>query len=361
MGLFRERERLQGPRPIYSIKEMSELFRECEHMVSDLKTPLEELTGTVEHIIFQNAESGYSVVRLKAALKAELITVVGMLPTIRPGEKGLFTGFWRHNPTHGREFFVKSWNLLAPADIDALQKYLGSGVIRGIGPEFAKRIIEKFKEKSLDILEGDPEKLLEIEGIGPKKLEGIKASWHEHKSVRNLLISLSRFEISFAYAMRIFKIYGNDAAARIEENPYRLAQDIPGIGFKTADKIASHMGFDRESPLRIASGIEYLLLEEASHGHVCFPLKEFIPLAKTILEVDESKIGEAIEKLKEEGRLVIQEKQEEPFLWLKGLYLTEAGIVKEFARLKEFPCTLRQIDVSQAVIWVEKKAPYRPC
>lgn len=323
-------------------------------MLSDLEK-LITLDGNVEKIIFHNPLNGFTIARLKTPMNAELVTIVGTLPPISPGEELKVKGLFQNNKSHGRQFAVKEVQVTTPQDVRALEKFLGSGVISGIGPEYAKRIIEQFGEKTLSIIDENPEALLNVSGIGKKKLLKIEASWEEHKAIRSLLIFLARYSISPSFAFKIFKKYGSLAISKIEENPYRLAQDIPGIGFKSADLIALKMGFEKTSAFRIDSGIEFLLLEEAKLGHTCAPKDTFSLHAEKILEVDKNLIEEGFSRLKASSRILEEMIDKKVFLWIKGIYLSEMGIAKEIFRLLEAPPIMRSIDIDKAVPWVEEK------
>lgn len=319
------------------------------------ESALEEISGTIERITFRNAENGFTVLRLKLPKQTELTSAVGHMPPVQPGERILCRGQWRIAPLHGRQFNVSTCVIQAPADLLGLQKYLGSGLIAGIGPKYAELIIERFAEKTLEVIDQHPEELATIPGIGKKRLEKIRSSWQEQKSIRELLLFLQRHAIFPSFAPKIFKIYGKDSIARIEENPYLLAQDITGIGFKTADKMGLSLGIAKEDPLRIDSGLEFLLLEESGNGHVCLPYTTLTTLAEQTLEIPKNLIQESLDRLKKAERIVIEPiDSEELYVWLKGLHLTEIGIAREFARLMHSPALLRAIDIDKAVQWVEK-------
>lgn len=318
---------------------------------------MEEIFGIVERITFYNPTNGFTVLRLKTKEREDLLTVVGSFPLIQGGETMRLKGQWQCSEAHGRQFLMQSFELVIPYDLLGIQKYLGSGLISGIGEEYARRIIEKFGLKTLEVIDQKPEELLTISGIGKKRLEKIKNSWQEQKSIRDLLIFLQKHDITPTYAHKLYKAYGNQAITIIEENPYQLAHEITGIGFKTADLMAEKLGQNKTSSFRIDSGLIYVFFELAKEGHVCSPLHHFIAKAKLILEVDESLIEESIFRLKERGEIIEQivEEDQEPYVWLRGYFRAETGIADELQRLMTSPSHLRTIDLEKAVDWVEKK------
>src|ERR1700733_11939625 len=218
----------------------------------------EELCGYIERITFHNPENGFTVARLKAPHLSDLICVVGSLPAIQPGETVRLQGLWQNNPVHGRQFSAQAYQVEAPSDIIGIQKYLESGLIKGIGPVFAKRIVDAFGVGTLNVIDQTPEKLLHISGLGHKRLEKVKSCWAAQKSIREVMIFLQTYGVSPTFANRIFKCYGEAAIQTMRQNPYSLARDVFGIGFKTADRIAEKMNIPKDSPQRIEAGIEYV-------------------------------------------------------------------------------------------------------
>lgn len=312
------------------------------------------LFGYIEKITFYNPENGFTVAKIKQPNKQDLITIVGNLPPLQPGENVRLTGEWKRNPTHGIQLEVKECKIDAPTDLAGIQKYLESGMIRGIGPAFAKKIIKEFGLRTLDVLNSSPEELEKVEGLGVKRVEKIKECWQEHKSVREVILFLQKFEISHSFAQRVYRVYKEKSIAKIQENPYLLAQEIAGIGFKTADSIAKKMGYTNETSSRIDAGIEYVLMQFADEGHVCYPKAPFVEEAQKILEVAPALILERIDTLIESNRLILETVEETPYLFIKGLYLCEIGIQRELARLRRGHCLLRTFDCDKALEWVEK-------
>ncbi|MCB0548561.1 MAG: ATP-dependent RecD-like DNA helicase [Phaeodactylibacter sp.] len=302
---------------------------------------MEEIHGYIERITFQSPENGFTVARLKERGKRELTAIVGTMPSVQAGESIACRGRWREDPNYGLQFQVESYDVEAPQSIQGIKKYLGSGLIKGIGPAFAERIVEYHREKTLDIIDGQPDALLSVDGIGPKRLESIKSCWEEQKSIRELMLFLQGYGISPTYAQKVFKTYGEDSRRIIEENPYQLARDVWGIGFKTADQTARKLGIDSQADIRIDAGVEYVLSKLADEGHTCYPRTEFLERARQLLEVGPERIEARLEFIEEEERIVIQplEYQGEmrPFIWLKPFYVSEQGIARELARLLESP------------------------
>ncbi|MFY7842807.1 MAG: ATP-dependent RecD-like DNA helicase [Rhabdochlamydiaceae bacterium] len=310
---------------------------------------MEQIFGYVESVVFSNKENGFTVAKLKEAKKEALTWIVGAIPSVQPGETICCQGVWKNHPQHGIQFEVHSFKLEAPADLIGIQKYLESGMIKGIGPAYAKKIVEKFGLKTLDILEENPEKLAEIEGIGKKKIISIKTCWQEQKQIRDVMIFLQSYGVSPGFAQKIFKFYGQESAEKVQKNPYCLAKDIHGIGFKTADTIAQKLGITQDSPLRIEAGIEHLFWELTNEGHTCYPYEQFIPIAQTALNVSSEQISQSIDRLVQTTSLV----KEKGFLWIKPLYLFEISIAKEMKRISENISSLRQVDVDRAIDWAE--------
>ncbi|GHU17853.1 ATP-dependent RecD-like DNA helicase [Alphaproteobacteria bacterium] len=260
-------------------------------------TNLVKLKGQLERVTYENEENDYVVAKVKVYGYANLVTIIGNIPSPTPGEVLSMSGNWIEHPKFGEQFKVVFCTCSVPASIVGIEKYLGGGLIRGVGPVMAKRIVAKFGEKTLDIIEGSIEKLREVEGIGRHRIEMIGKAWIEQKEIRSVMVFLQSHSVSSAYASKIYKRYGNESIAVVKENPYRLAHDIFGIGFLTADKIAQKLGFDTKSPLRAEAGIMFILHELTDEGHVYYPYEELITKAKEMLEVDESVLDIAMKSL----------------------------------------------------------------
>lgn len=318
-----------------------------------------EISGHIERITFQSTDSGFTVARLKMERHSDLVCIVGVMPSIQPGEYINCYGNWKEHSQYGQQFDVLRYEVKAPASLVAIQKYLESGLIKGIGPSYAKKIVKKFGLESLNIIEDHPEKLLQIEGIGGKRLDLIIDSWQMHRSIRDVMLFLQSYEVSPAFAQKIFKIYGDQSIHKVKENPYQLARDIFGIGFKTADQLAQKMGIPANSSQRIDAGIEYVLGELSSDGHVCYPLEEFFPIAHQILEIPQEILEERVKALEKESRIVCSlinaEGKMQTYIWLKSLYIAEIGIAKELHRLRYGICYLKKVETEKAIDWAQKQ------
>lgn len=320
---------------------------------------METITGHIERITYQNEENGYTVLQLKCRKMKDCICVVGKFPFISVGETLYCEGSWKNHPTYGRQFEVTSYRVSAPADILGITKYLGSGLIKGIGSVYAKNIVDHFGIETLNVIEKSPERLKEVKGLGKKRSALIINCWAEQKTVRDVMIFLQGHGVTPAYAQKIFKIYGSECIQIVQENPYRLARDIHGIGFKTADRIASNLGILKDALIRIDSGIEFTLKSLSEEGHVCYPEIEFLPIAKEILEVHEELVSSRLEALQEENRIerfpLIISGEKKNYLWFKPFFNAEVGIANELNAIKNSPSLLRPIDTTKALTWVQEK------
>ncbi len=268
----------------------------------------EQISGSVERITYYNPENGYSVIRLKpdtrgmlpfkyASGRDALITVVGNLPEVNPGEWLKLTGQWVAHAKHGRQFQVELCEQSLPATTEGIRRYLGSGMIRGVGPVMAERIVNRFGDETLEVIDHDPERLLTVLGIGQKRVRSILKSWAEQRAIKDVMIFLQSHGVSTALAIKIYKKYGDDALAVVQNKPYQMVRDIYGIGFKTADKIAQALGLAPDDPARIEAGIAYTLNRMAEEGHVYMPQEELEPEAAEILGVEAAKVTQVLEQL----------------------------------------------------------------
>lgn len=320
---------------------------------------METLLGYIERITFQNPENGYTIAHLKVSKLKDLVCIVGMMPTAVPGITIRCQGEWKNHLVHGRQFMVEQYQIEAPADIIGIKKYLGSGLIKGIGATYAARIVDKFGIDTLNIIDQTPEKLLEIPGLGQKRIDKIKSCWQEQNSIRDVMVFLQTHGVTPAYAQKIFKNYGNESIRKVQENPYRLARDIHGIGFKIADSIAQKLGIHHDSPERVDAGIEHILSELSKDGHVCYPVEEFLKLAVEKLNVSLALVQGRIQTLKNEQRIelfdLVHNHKPQSFIWSMTLFLCETGIAREVNRLINHTCSLRSVDTKKALEWVQEK------
>ena len=263
--------------------------------------------GLLERISYHNEENDFVVAKLREKEKKGLTTIVGNLSGVNPGESLKLTGKWVQNKRFGEQFQVETFEVTVPATLHGIQKYLASGLIKGIGPIMSERIVEKFGLHTLEVIEKTPEKLSEVEGIGPKRISMIRKAWEEQKEIKEIMIFLQGHGVSAAYSAKIYKQYGDQSIEIVRENPYRLAHDIYGIGFITADKIAQNLGIDRNSLIRAKAGLIYVLNQLTEEGHVYYPESQLIHKAKEILNVDEEIIILAVKELSKEKELFLED------------------------------------------------------
>ncbi|MBQ7277777.1 MAG: ATP-dependent RecD-like DNA helicase [Clostridia bacterium] len=307
-----------------------------------------QITGVVERIIFKNADNGYTVLSLKTEDKQE-ITVCGTLPLASVGEQLQVEGTVKQHPKYGRQFLAEQVQTLAPSTLSAIESYLGGGTIRGIGPAMARLIVAQFGMDSLTIMDREPNRLLEIPGIGRKKLSMITESFRENKTMRDILLALTPYGITVNQAYRLYKTYGDLALAKVEENPYQLISDIEGIGFMTADAIAQRVsGFERESAARLFAGIKYALRDaQSEYGHTYLPADKLILKATTLLGVDGELLTDALDAMIAEDALVEQFVGEQRGIFLPYLSRLEANIAQKLVTLSELPAQNPLWDVAQ--------------
>src|SRR3954471_1495706 len=315
----------------------------------------EVLAGLVERVTFHNSDNGFCVLRAKACGHRDLVTVVGHAAIISAGEWITASGEWVNDHTHGQQFKARFMRTSAPTSIDGIEKYLGSGMIRGIGPAYARKMVGAFGEKVFDIIEAEPDRLREVTGIGAVRAKRITDAWAEQKIVREIMVFLHSHGVGTARAVRIFKTYGADAVQVMTENPYRLARDIRGIGFKTADAIAMKLGIDKTAMVRVRAGISYALTEAMDEGHCGLPAEELTPLAETLLEVPQELIRTAIELELREGTVIADRVGETACVFLAGLHRAERTVAERLTRLASGTLPWPWIDPDKALPWVEKQ------
>jgi exodeoxyribonuclease V alpha subunit len=320
---------------------------------------LDTIIGHIERITFQNVENGWTVARLQEPKKLDLTTVVGTMTSVQVGETLHCHGYWKNDPNYGFQFVVQDYEVTQPATIKGIRKYLASGMIKGIGDHFAEQIVIRYGEQTLDIIDQTPDVLMEIDGIGPKRLTKIKDGWAEQKAIREVMTFLMGYGISPTYAQKVFKTYGDDSIRIIKDNPYQLARDIWGIGFKTADQTAQKLGIGKESEMRIDAGVEYVLNELSNDGHTCYPVDKFLEEAQKLLETDANLVAARLAAIEQEERIVTAPLTIDGALtacvWLKTFHVCEQGIGKELSRLQNGKSELREVKVKNAIEWAEKK------
>ncbi len=315
----------------------------------------EALAGLVERVTYHSAENGFCVLRAKARGHRDVVTVVGHAATIAAGEWITASGEWVNDRTHGQQFKARFLRTSPPTSADGIEKYLSSGMIRGIGPAYARKLLRAFGEKVFDVIEATPDRLREVDGIGPVRAASILAAWAEQKAVREIMVFLHSHGVGTARAVRIYKTYGPDAIQVMTENPYRLASDIRGIGFKTADAIAMKLGIEKTAMVRVRAGISYALTEAMNEGHCGLPTEELIPLAEKLLEVPQELIRTALDLELQEGTVVADRVGETPCIFLAGLYRAERAIAERLIRLANVKLPWPWIDLDKALPWVEER------
>jgi exodeoxyribonuclease V alpha subunit len=308
----------------------------------------ETLEGSVERVTYYAGETGFSVIRIRPARRRQipmgaitpdgLVTVVGLLPEVNPGESLRLTGRWMSHAKHGLQFRAEQCEQMLPATVEGVRRYLGSGMIRGVGPVTAERIVRKFGIKTLEIIDTEPERLREVLGIGAKRVRQITTAWEEQKAIKDVMIFLQAHKVSTRLAVKIYKEYGDDAIDIVQSDPYRLARDIWGIGFKTADKIAQDMGWQVDAPSRIEAGVLYVLHQETDEGHVYVPQTELRAKAAEVLTVNDEQVQYAVDRLADGIDIVREDLSgaiEDPAIYLRSLYHSEIGVTNRLRRMIE--------------------------
>jgi exodeoxyribonuclease V alpha subunit len=324
---------------------------------------LTDLSGQIERITYNNDENGFTIARVKVYGQRDLVTIVGNLMAPNPGEILKMRGEWANHPKFGEQFKVVEYETKVPATVYGIQKYLGSGLIKGLGPVMAKRIVNKFGKETLDVIENEINKLVQVEGIGKKRTAMIKNAWDEQKEIRDVMIFLQAHGVSSGYATKIFKEYGNMSIAVVKENPFRLATDIFGIGFVTADSIAEKLGFPKDSGQRIEAGILYVLHKLSDEGHVYYPYEKLILQSREILSVERAVVVKALGILAADRKIVFEDlnnsieefKENNKAVYLAKFHLCETGISDRLMTLALSPKSIRNVDSDKAIDWVQKQ------
>ena len=288
-----------------------------------------KLRCVVERITYQNAENGYSVMKVKVKGYDDLVTLVGNLLEVPAGSVLLCEGEWRVDKRYGQQFQCETWEEVMPATAYGIEKYLGSGLVKGIGPKFAKLIVGHFGTDTIEVIETDIERLYEVPGIGKKRVEKIRESWEKQKDIKNVMLFLQGFGVSTAYAAKIYRQYGKESIDKVKENPYRLADDIWGIGFKTADSIARKMGYEMNDERRLRSGLIYTLNQLADEGHCYAEEEQLIATARQLLEADEECIHTAMTHAIETEDLML----DGTGIYLPPFYYAECGTANRLSTL----------------------------
>ncbi len=318
-------------------------------------SPSDHLAGVVERVTFHNEENGFSVLRVQARGRRDLVTVVGHAASVSPGEFVQAEGTWVNDRVHGLQFSARRLAAVAPTTVEGIEKYLGSGLIKGIGPHFAKRLVDAFGTSVFDVIDTEPRRLRSVDGIGRTRAQRIVDAWKEQKAVRDIMVFLHSHGVGTSRAVRIFRTYGPDAIGIISENPYRLAADIRGVGFLTADKIASTLGIEKTAMIRARAGIGYTLSEATDDGHCGLPLAELMPAASRLLDIPETLVAEALGLELEAGTVVQDAVDQSPCVFLASLHAAERIIAARIRSLAAGSVPWKPIDAERAIPWVEAR------
>jgi exodeoxyribonuclease V alpha subunit len=316
----------------------------------------DQLSGSIERVTFHNPDNGFIVLRVQARGVRGPVTVVGQTPRAIAGEFVEATGKWADDPEFGKQFKADSLRILPPSTVEGIEKYLGSGLVKGIGPVYARKIVEVFGARTLQVIDESPTFLKEIRGIGAKRIQLIRESWRQQKAVRDIMVFLQSNGIGTAHAARIYKTYGDRALDLVKTNPYRLADDIWGIGFQTADQLALRLGFERQSIERAQAALRHILQEASSDGHCGYPEERVWQDAEKATGIELNILRDAAQRLIEQQELIREtERTSEPWLYLRKFYHAETGVAERLLDLNQGVHPLPAIDADTALAWIEKK------
>ncbi len=322
------------------------------------------IEGELTNIVYANEDDGYTVARIRRKGQAQLTTVVGNLFSVNPGENLLLTGQWVNHKRFGRQFRVETYTVLTPTTIDGIQRYLASSLIKGIGPVLAKRLTDRFGEETLEIIENEPDRLREVEGFGDAKISQIRSAWDSQRDIRQIMLFLQGHGIGQGLAVKIYRRYGNQAIPLLRENPYRLASDVFGIGFKTADRIARSMGVEANSTRRAEAGLLFVLQEAASEGHLFLPYPVLMERSGVLLEIEDAEVLQrAVANLFTAKELFFEDLNEDmeayrennKAVYLPPFHQAEKGIAENLAAFLRAPAPIPLLDVQEALSKAEKE------
>jgi exodeoxyribonuclease V alpha subunit len=322
-------------------------------MVQAAAPATEALAGLVERVTFHNAETGFCVLRVKVRGQRDLVTVVGHAATITPGEFIQASGSWVNDRTHGVQFKASFLKAAAPTTVEGIERYLGSEMIRGVGPVYARKLVRAFGEAVFDVIEQEPDRLRNVAGIGPVRAARIVAGWAEQRVIREIMLFLHSHGVGTLRAVRIYKTYGPEAVRLISENPYRLARDIRGIGFRTADQIAAKLGIEKTALVRVRAGISYALAEAMDDGHCGLPVDDFTALCRDLLEVPADLVTAALGLELQAGAVVADELEGTRCVFLASLWQAERAIADRLRALSAGAPPWPSIEAERALAWVE--------
>jgi exodeoxyribonuclease V alpha subunit len=317
--------------------------------------PQEGFSGLIERVTFHSEETGFAVLRVKVKGHRELVTVVGALANVNVGEWIVVQGNWVQDKEHGLQFKANFLKCSPPTSREGIERYLASGLIKGIGPVYAKKLVEKFGEEIFTVIDQYSARLEEVDGIGSGRRQKIKAAWAEQKAVRDIMVFLHSHGVSMSRAVRIYKTYGDKAIETVRTNPYILAKDIHGIGFKSADTVAQKLGIARDSIMRALAGVMHALLEATGEGHCALPKEALIEQATELLEIDVAIVREALDRLLLDGEIMHEPVGRHDLIYLPYLRRAEDGVAALLRRMAGASSRLPPIDVEKAIDWCQKK------
>jgi exodeoxyribonuclease V alpha subunit len=327
-----------------------------DRLVQNASTTLpESLSGLIERVTFTSEDTGFTVLKVKAKGHRDLVTVVGSLPSVSAGEWLTAQGHWVQDREFGQQFRAEVLNSTPPTTAEGIEKYLGSGMVKGIGPVYAKKLVETFGEEVFEIIEKASARLEDVDGIGPKRRKRIKEAWDEQKVIRDIMLFLHSNGVSTSRAVRIFKTYGQDAIEKVRSDPYRLAKDIHGIGFKTADQIAQKIGIPVDSLIRACAGLSHVLIEATGDGHCALPMELLMDEASKLLLVEAKIVTDALERTLAGHDLIKETIDGQELIFLPHLKRAEEIIAGRIKRLAASPSAYPAIDFEKAVVWCQQK------
>jgi len=327
-----------------------------DRLVQNASTTLpESLSGLIERVTFTSEDTGFTVLKVKAKGHRDLVTVVGSLPSVSAGEWLTAQGHWVQDREFGQQFRAEVLNSTPPTTAEGIEKYLGSGMVKGIGPVYAKKLVETFGEEVFEIIEKASARLEDVDGIGPKRRKRIKKAWDEQKVIRDIMLFLHSNGVSTSRAVRIFKTYGQDAIEKVRSDPYRLAKDIHGIGFKTADQIAQKIGIPVDSLIRACAGLSHVLIEATGDGHCALPMELLMDEASKLLLVEAKIVTDALERTLAGHDLIKETIDGQELIFLPHLKRAEEIIAGRIKRLAASPSAYPAIDFEKAVVWCQQK------
>lgn len=320
-------------------------------MTSDADPGRAVIEGILDRVVFAAEDTGWSVVRLKLPDRLEPVAAVGNLPGVQPGESVRLVGRWTMDPRYGEQFRADTYTTLKPATLVGIEKYLGSGLVHGIGPKTARRLVEAFGLRTLEVVETESARLTEVPGVGPLRAARIRKAWEDQRAIREVMIFLQSYGVSAAFAVRIFRTYGPRAVETAREDPYRLALDVFGIGFKTADAIAGRLGVARDSPRRAQAGVLHALGQATGDGHAFLPRRTLCESAGELLDQAAEVVGPAIDALAAAGEVVVEPEYDDAAVYTRALHACEVGIAEQVRRIAIAPGPEVAVDVDRAAAW----------